>query len=629
MLPRAVKRVITIVGLILCAYDGFCQQLFSAGYREVRFIDSSRRYKPTAKPGDKLFYRPVQLDIWYPSAGKPNSRPLNYAFFLSQFERRANTFQDETKYDSLASELLKHFTIGDGSQAGNLITDSYLNAVPAEGYFPLIIYLCAYNGMSYENVQLFERLAGLGYCVVSVSSVGRYPGNMTTKYPDVSEQVKDAGFAISHISAMSADTNHMAIVGYSYGGLVGLMLAAGHPCIKGFLSLDGSERHYYGRDKQEDRDFDTCRKFMLAPPRISCSYAYLESDHKGEGGLIDSVFTPGSTGANFYGRISGAEHEDFSCVSGLGNNQTPAYRETLELAVAYLDETVKGKGRSFSPELSLLASKHRVFLSPENYNNATHSIIIKGEVVEAGNNKPVPFASIGIPSGDCGTVSNNSGGFTLKVADSLTDKMLRISSIGYQPVSVPVKDIVSLFTSKRSIALKKEVRQLDVVTVRATKPQYKIVGNTSRSKFFNVGFSFRDLGSEVGVIISLGKKKVLLKTFNYHISNTRMDSCTFRLNIYSVHNGLPADNLLLQNIITGIGKNPGNYAIDLTPFNIELNGDICVSLEWIGGTTTAANGAVFFSGGLLASSYHRKTAQADWVKFKGLGAAFSLKVEEL
>jgi len=39
-------------------------------------------------------------------------------------------------------------------------------------------------------------------------------------------------------------------------------------------------------------------------------------------------------------------------------------------------------------------------------------------------------------------------------------------------------------------------------------------------------------------------------------------------------------------------------------------------------------GKVFFSAGLLSSSYHRKTTEADWVKFKGLGAAFSLTVIE-
>jgi len=35
-----------------------------------------------------------------------------------------------------------------------------------------------------------------------------------------------------------------------------------------------------------------------------------------------------------------------------------------------------------------------------------------------------------------------------------------------------------------------------------------------------------------------------------------------------------------------------------------------------------------FSVGLLSSSYHPKTTEQDWVKFKGLGAAFNLKVVE-
>ncbi len=33
--------------------------------------------------------------------------------------------------------------------------------------------------MSYENLHLFEKLAGHGYIVACITSVGRYPGNMS------------------------------------------------------------------------------------------------------------------------------------------------------------------------------------------------------------------------------------------------------------------------------------------------------------------------------------------------------------------------------------------------------------------------------------------------------------------
>jgi hypothetical protein len=45
--------------------------------------------------------------------------------------------------------------------------------------------MTAFNGMSYENFTLFESLAKKGFIVVSVSSIGRFPGDMTMKKADL------------------------------------------------------------------------------------------------------------------------------------------------------------------------------------------------------------------------------------------------------------------------------------------------------------------------------------------------------------------------------------------------------------------------------------------------------------
>jgi len=204
------KTLLFMSALNLCAYYGFCQQsTYSAGYREIKSVDSTRRYQPSASADNPLFYRPIQLDIWFPAIKKPDEKTLDYSFFLSLFERRANSFQNDAKYDSLATELLRHFTIGNGKQPAHLPTRSLPDPIPASGRFPVIVYLCSFNGMSYENVPLFEKLAEAGYYVMAISSVGHYPGNMTTQYPDVQEQTKDALFAINHTSNPAADRTRL------------------------------------------------------------------------------------------------------------------------------------------------------------------------------------------------------------------------------------------------------------------------------------------------------------------------------------------------------------------------------------------------------------------------------------
>src|ERR1700709_2557223 len=67
------------------------------GYKEYRSIDSSRRYKPRVSNGNPLFYRPEEMDVWYPAELGLKDSSLNFSYFVSLFERRANTFQDSIK----------------------------------------------------------------------------------------------------------------------------------------------------------------------------------------------------------------------------------------------------------------------------------------------------------------------------------------------------------------------------------------------------------------------------------------------------------------------------------------------------------------------------------------------------
>ena len=100
---------------------------YNAGYRQYKATDSSRRYKPGAPKGTPLFYRPAEIDVWYPASGSRASQPIPYRYFLSLYERRANSFQDSVKYTGLADELLQHFTIGNDRSKASPETKSFLD----------------------------------------------------------------------------------------------------------------------------------------------------------------------------------------------------------------------------------------------------------------------------------------------------------------------------------------------------------------------------------------------------------------------------------------------------------------------------------------------------------------------
>jgi hypothetical protein len=276
--------------LLLIGYPLFAQL---AGYRSIALTDSSRHYKPDANSGDRLYYRPVEIDCWYPAASAEGS-PIHYGEFLQLFQDRANRFQDDTIYSGLAGQMAQYLCAGleikDTANLMNFATQSYRDANPIRRRFPLIIYMCSYNGMCYENTRLFEILAKRGYIVASVTSVGRYPGNMTMEPADLQQQVADGLFTINVLrNSGMVDTARIGVIGYSWGGPAAFLLADS-PYVKAILSLDGSELHYYGQSGEEDSNFNLLRPGLLRAAKSHSAYAYLESDGKQSDGPADSIY---------------------------------------------------------------------------------------------------------------------------------------------------------------------------------------------------------------------------------------------------------------------------------------------------------------------------------------------------
>ncbi|WP_326993171.1 carboxypeptidase-like regulatory domain-containing protein [Chitinophaga sp. 212800010-3] len=645
------RSVVIFLLLNFLILDAFSQEntdgkpfpdTYSVGYKEYRSIDSSRRYKPGVGKDSRLLFRPLEFDTWFPSKGTSRDSLMPFRYFVSLFEARAGRFQDSIKLDGLTDEMMHYFSAnGTKINAGDLShlqTRSHLNAEEVKHKFPLIIYMSAFNGMSYENISLFEYLASHGYIVVAISSIGRYPGNMTTKYADLLEQVNDAKAALTHfLHNENVDTSKIGVMGYSYGSLGASVLAMQNKSVQALLSLDGSEVHYYGGEQEEDLDFDTLRKCtFFDPAALQLPYAYLESDHKLENRNVDSVYhlQPLFATKKYYLRLLNTDHEDFSGLSALSNVNTSdkrPYDLVKRLVLDYFDQHLGGRKSTFDNNVvAVIKAKSGTSSFIKVEKKASDSIgwlVLKGKIVTENNN-PISYVNIGIPKGNIGTVSGEDGVFSLRVNKSLLNDSVRISSIGYKQKSYVVEQLLSALSNQPVITLSGKDEQLREVIVTADNIRLKTVGNTNKSRFISVGFPLRELGSELGVKIYLGRKDVLLRAFNFNISENRLDSGIFRINIYAVKEGMPTGNLLQQNIIVSIGNKTGAYKIDLTPYHLQLKGEVLVSLEWLAGTAAVSHGAIFFSAGFLNSStYHRKTSEAAWTRTKGMGAGFNLVVQ--
>lgn len=541
------RDLLIFLSLILAGNSAFPQPI---GYQNIFVTDSARTYKPKAHPGDRLYYRPLEIDLWYPATTPGPDPPIRYGEYLSLLEQRSNRFQNDTVFTNLTAETVQYLCAGldipDTTLLTRLKTSSYRNTQPENRSFPLIIYLCSYNGISYENINLFEYLVGHGYTIACITSVGRYPGNMTTDPADLLEQVQDAVFTLRYLANRRGitnagigliDTANIGLIGYSWGGLAAITLAMKINA-KAIVSLDGSERHYYGASKVEDSNFNRLRTApFFQPDNIHAPYAYLESGNKQADRPTDSIFNPLPLPGQIRSiRFPDAEHEDFSClpllaahIGGIDSTHLDRY---IRFSLDFFDRYVKDRSDVF-----------------------------------------------------------------------------------------PAADSSIIFLDKKSA-------RLSEVTVTSKPPRSKRLGNTTRSKFMSVGFPLRSPGTEMGVKINLGSHPKRLKTFNFNISGSRIDSAIFQFHIYSLGTDTPK-NILKREVFLPIGKRTGAYSIDLASQKLVLKGDILVSLQLVRNLSTGPDpGVLFFSAGLLNSAtWRRPASRGDWKKAGGIGIGFNIDVQ--
>lgn len=324
---------------------------YRAGFKTIHGVDRSRVYKTGSDTANYLHYRPIDIDVWYPADSGASDTALLFRNILGLFDQRANYYTASTAGDGLSQQVAQLFCTGfncsDTTKLLNFRTRSFPGASVAKGKFPLVIYLSAFNGMSYENYSLFEDLAARGFVVISISSIGRYPGDMTMKYEDLVEQVNDGIAAYSQLKDdQGIDFSRVGLIGYSWGGMAAPLLAGKLPGVDCIVSLDGSEFHRYGQAPQEDKDFDGIlnsddfRNLALPIP-----YLRLESPVAAAGAQYN--FSEKISGSKQVFTIDSAQHEDFGCLSLIvresGNCKKNGRYETVsKLTIAFLQEHLGG-----------------------------------------------------------------------------------------------------------------------------------------------------------------------------------------------------------------------------------------------------------------------------------------------
>jgi hypothetical protein len=242
-------------------------------------------------------------------------------------------------------------------------------------------------------------------------------------------------------------------------------------------------------------------------------------------------------------------------------------------------------------------------------NGQTISGIITDE-----NRKPLPYTNIGIVGLNRGTISSNNGIYKIDISGIETDKILRISSVGYESVDYKIGDLIAHQSTMLNVELKMKVFQLPEIVVNSKKVEPVFLGSKKKGKF-EWQWSEAIQGAEIGTLLKTNYP-VVLKRFNFFVKKNSCDSIYYRIRIYDGSNEFPTEFINSTDIRFMSRLKRGWESVDLTDFNIKVNGDFIITLETLDSWTKKTKRMTYLSVRKeYGPSYSRSSSMAAWTEF--------------
>lgn len=254
---------------------------------------------------------------------------------------------------------------------------------------------------------------------------------------------------------------------------------------------------------------------------------------------------------------------------------------------------------------------------------AQSDTLLRGTVLDE-NGKTIPFVNVGVP-GCSGTVTDLEGNFSLDINECRPTDTLRISMIGYKPV----EHILGSLQTPLTLHMVPSQYELKEVKVDSRKMKEKEKGNFTDSDRMMAGFTSNDLGSELLVRIHV-KDDAWVKKFRFYIAKSIFDTLFFRVNVYNTVKGVPAENVLKQPVYVTVTKKSGWVTVDLEKYNIVVEGDFGIGLEWIRDFKKGdlAKGLMFSAGIANNKCFYRKSSQQPFHSISVVGVGFNAVIAE-
>ena len=250
---------------------------------------------------------------------------------------------------------------------------------------------------------------------------------------------------------------------------------------------------------------------------------------------------------------------------------------------------------------------------------------IFGKITDAEFDAPLPYVNIGIPGAGIGTVSDEAGYYLLEIPNDKINDSLYFSMVGFASQSFKIDQLDEANEKLLNISFQPEATALKEVVVTSGRWEQKTVGNETDSKLITTGFTSNQLGNEIAQFIRVKKQRpTLVQGFWLSIAENTIESVILRLNIYLEEEGFPGENVLQEPIYLELPNEPQTIAVDLTPYDIYVEDDFFVSIEWI--EDLGIEGLWFSAGVFGKSLYARSSSHAQWVKQRALSIGMGVEI---
>lgn len=333
---------------------------FEVGLKVFHLSDESRAFKLSEQSAE--IPRPIQMLLWYPAVKSADSDYMQFKDYVALAASEIDFSKNTEEHHRKEIELFRNWILKRNVKAEDVdrILDSETTVIReaehASGKFPLIIYVPGFSSLNNNNHILCEFLAGHGYMVAAINSMGAKSRSMTHDISGINAQISDIEFVTNYLESVPGiNISKIGTLGHSWGGMTVTIQALRNKRIKAVANFDGT--NFSPKWQSFMQQF-----INISPQKMNASYMHFLSDPPKDSGYTQEWSFLYSLPRDGYAlRIKGFRHGDFISLFALftlrarlpfGDGSTipeehisQGFRNVCETALlfynAYLKEDIK------------------------------------------------------------------------------------------------------------------------------------------------------------------------------------------------------------------------------------------------------------------------------------------------